>query len=175
MPSIDAGVLVGFAIGDEDEAIPTLPAKNATDITYTGNWTERTLKLTEDPMSLEMNDKEEVDLKAPEEKGRWERLIKGAGVRMVEITAYELGEKVLELCTNRTESPTGTFIEETTHATLKSVIFEFSKQGILYLPRVQIEADDPAAGLFEAALQIMRFHALLSTTLGYTSRYQHFQ
>ena len=175
MAAIDAGVLVGFAIGDVDEAIPSLPSKNSTDITYTGNWTERDFDFTEDPMTLEMNEKEEVDLKSPEKKARWERLIKGAGVRMVELTAYETGEKVMALCTNRTESPTGTFIEETVHGTLKGVIFEFSKQGIIYLPRVQIECDDPAAGLFESAIQVMRFHALVSVTLNYSSRFQHFQ
>ena len=122
-----------------------------------------------------MVDKVETDLKSPEKSARWERLVQGANVRMIEVVPYEFGEKIMGICTNRTESPAGTFIEETTHAVKKAVIFEFSKMGIIYLPSTQIECDDPTAGLLVAAKQILRFHAIYSDTLGASSKFMMFQ
>lgn len=175
MPGIDSGVLKTIAIGDADEAIPTLPSKNATDITYTGNWSAKDFDLSNEEITLEMVDKEAVDLKSPEKSGRWERIIQGGNILMVEVVPYEFGEKIMEVCTNRTNSPTGTFIEETVHATKKAVIIEFSKMGIIYMPIVQIECDDPIAGLQVAAHHVLRFHAIYSTTLGASSKFMMFQ
>lgn len=153
--SLDTGIFTSVAIHDTAEAaVPTLPAAGGVMdwSAQPGGWEEVAFQFAEDAFKFAQGDRKRIEVWAPALPMKTKVIQKPPAVSAFDFVAYEVGEKLYQYCTNMVEV-LGVFTPLEDHASYKAMIIEVGEVGVIYFPKITIEAELPAGGVWSLSTQ----------------------
>jgi len=170
--------IVAMAVNDTaSTALPALPAIGNL-ITWAGaggGWAEVDFQFSDDPFDFEPIDENALEIKPPAMPAVSERIYNAEGLRQINFTAYEFGQKCYQYATNISSQTGGNFIFQQTHGARKAVAIEYGKVGVLYMPSCEIKFDIPVGGIWTLGTHVGHIvpYATTGNNTGYS--WQHLQ
>lgn len=150
--------IVSMATAAEGDALtPALLPDAGTLVDWTdvglADWTEVPFKFTNDSWEFEYADQQRLVIKPPDSPVKTDVIRNNVALDMIRATAYEVGEKVIQIAGNASES-SGTWTFSSTF-TRKAIAIEWGKYGVLYCPSVEIEVKIPNGAIWELGTQVV--------------------
>jgi len=151
--------IVAMAVNDTaSTALPALPAIGNL-ITWAGaggGWAEVDFQFSDDPFDFEPIDENALEIKPPAMPAVSERIYNAEGLRQINFTAYEFGQKCYQYAR-------------------KAVAIEYGKVGVLYMPSCEIKFDIPVGGIWTLGTHVGHIvpYATTGNNTGYS--WQHLQ
>ena len=145
-----------YAIGTaaEDTAIKAFLPNEGAAINWASatGWTKQTFEFNEDPFEFNKADQQRLNVKAPASPTKTKVIRNNVAIDTLVFTSYEIGAKVLALCTNASEGSGGEWTFSTTH-TRKALAIEYYGVACVWFPSVEIEADVPVGAAWQLSTQ----------------------
>jgi len=153
--SLDTGIFTCVGIHDTAEtAPPTLPAAGGL-LDLSGNpsgWEKVAFEFAEDAFKFTQGDRKRIEVWAPALPMKTKVIQKPPAVSAFDFVSYEVGDKLYQYCTNMAEV-LGVYTPLTDHASYKALLIEVGEVGVIYFPKVTIEAELPTGGVWSLSTQ----------------------
>lgn len=137
-----------------ETAVPTLPsAGDDLDLTTSpGGWAEVGFEFADDAFKYSEGDRKRLEVWPPAAPMKTRIIEKPPSVSSFEFTSYEVGAKLYAHCTNMSVS-NGTYEALTEHSAYRALMIEIGGVGVIYFPKVTIEASLPSGGVWNLNTQ----------------------
>jgi hypothetical protein len=153
--SLDTGIFTSVAIHNTAEAaVPVFPAAGAL-MNWTGDpggWKKVKFEFAEDAFKFTQGDRKRIEVWAPALPMKTKVIQKPPAVSAFDFVSYEVGDKLYQYCTNMT-AVNGVYTPLNDHASFKALIIEVGEVGAIYFPKVTLEAELPAGGVWSLSTQ----------------------
>ena len=153
--TLDTGIFTCVGVHDTAEtAPPTLPAAGSLlDLSAEPDgWKKVKFEFAEDAFKFTQGDRKRIEVWAPALPMKTKVIQKPPAVSAFDFVAYEVGEKLYQYCTNMVEV-LGVFTPLEDHASNKALIIEVGEVGVIYFPKITIEAELPTGGVWSLSTQ----------------------
>jgi hypothetical protein len=153
--SLDTGIFMCVGLHDTTEtAPPELPAVGALlDLSAEPEgWAKVAFEFAEDAFKFAQGDRKRLEVWAPALPMKTKVIQKPPAVSAFDFVSYEVGDKLYQYCTNMT-AVNGVYTPLNDHTSFKALIIEVGEVGAIYFPKVTLEAELPAGGVWSLSTQ----------------------